>query len=576
MNIRRVSSTRRIKRNSESGVALIMALLALLIVTTLAAGLMSTTQSEIWTTSNYRGATAARYAAEAGVQRAAYFIKTWTPPASLSGSSFQLADLPVTYYKSGSTSCAVTPANCIVMAPSDSNGNPLIAGVTDTYSAIDSTTDSTFNSTVNSSTTSSPFPGITGNPKYLVAVQLLSAKYDSQAGWITTWKIISQGTVSGVRSSKVQVVATIENKIVSGSGTGTVSVPSFKYGAWANSTACSAIEISGGSNSESYNSSTQSGVTNPTLSQANGDIATLGNVYLHNSAMVYGNIFAPNYNLGDPSAQKNGVSNYYPYGVSGGPTWPYWNAPNATPESCSSTWPYAVNMDNSGGNGFGCTSSACVDKASKLPTGAAAYPSATLPAGAPTTNNTSTCNYNTACAGNYGSGSMTFPPTNTSYGQVTLGSNDDYYFSAGNYYFDTLTITASARIHLTSTPVVIYILNGANSTQPLNFTGGQQTNQGGNPNDLSFVYNGTQTVHIGNISSNALFGTIYAPNANVKFDGNGNIFGAVIGNTVSITGGGHLNYDTNLANSTPHIYTTTTTTNVASSFHFTEFSWSAF
>jgi hypothetical protein len=207
-----------------------MALLALLIVTTLAAGLMSTTQSEIWTTSNYRGATAARYAAEAGVQRAAYFIKTWTPPASLSGASFQLADLPVTYYKSGSTSCAVTPANCIVMAPKDSSGNPLIGGVTDTYSAIDSTTDSTFNSTVNSSTTTSPFPGITGNPKYLVALQLLSAKYDTQAGWITTWKVISQGTVSGVRSSKVQVVATIENKIVSGSGTGTASVPSFKYG----------------------------------------------------------------------------------------------------------------------------------------------------------------------------------------------------------------------------------------------------------------------------------------------------------------------------------------------------------
>jgi hypothetical protein len=228
-------------------------------------------------------------------------------------------------------------------------------------------------------------------------------------------------------------------------------------------------------------------------------------------------------------------------------------------------------MDNSGGNGFGCTSSGCVDKASKLPTGTAAYVAATMPTGAPTTNNTATCSYNTACAGNYGTGSMTFPPSNSSYGQVTLGSNDDYYFSAGNYYFDTLTITASARVHLTSTPVTIYILNGANSTQPLNFTGGQQTNQGGSPSNLNFVYNGNQTVHIGNISSNAVFATIYAPNASVKFDGNGNIYGAVIANTVSLTGGGHLNYDTSLGGSSG-----SSSSNSATPFRFTEFSWSAF
>jgi hypothetical protein len=296
--------------------------------------------------------------------------------------------------------------------------------------------------------------------------------------------------------------------------------------------------------------------------------------------MVDGNIFAPNYTLGDPSATTNGNSTYYPYGVSGGPTWPYWNSNNANPETCSATWPYAVNMDNSGGNGFGCTSSSsssCVDKASKLPTGyTTPYPSAAMPSTAPTTNNTATCNYSSECAGNYGTGSLVIPPQNTSYGQVTLASNDDFYFAAGNYYFDTLTITASARIHLTSTPVVIYILNGAGSSQPLNFTGGQQTNQGGDPNNLTFIYNGAQTVHIGNISSNAVFATIYAPNAPIKFDGNGNLYGAVIGNTVSITGGGHLNYDTNLANDTPNVKEVGGNANQASPFHITEFSWSAF
>jgi hypothetical protein len=238
-------------------------------------------------------------------------------------------------------------------------------------------------------------------------------------------------------------------------------------------------------------------------------------------------------------------------------------------------------MDNSGGNGFGCTSSnasTCVDKASKLPTGAAAYPTAAMPAGAPTTNNTSPCSLGTGieCTGGYGSGSLTFTPSNSSYGQVTLASSDTFNFSAGTYYFDTLTVTASAKIVLTSTPVVIYILNGSGSTEPLNFTGGSATNQGGSANNLTFVYNGTQEVHVGSISNNAVFASFYAPNANVTFDGNGNIYGAVIGNTVNITGGGTLNYDTNLANVTPNVYTTGGPSNKASPFHLDEFSWSAF
>ena len=91
------------------------------------------------------------------------------------------------------------------------------------------------------------------------------------------------------------------------------------------STACGAITMSGGSGTDSWNSATSGGVASPPISYVNGNLGTLGNVYLHNSAMVAGNIAAPNYNLGDPNAKTNGTSNYYPYGVSGGPTWPYWN-----------------------------------------------------------------------------------------------------------------------------------------------------------------------------------------------------------------------------------------------------------
>ncbi len=565
------------KRNAhqgESGVALIIALLSLLIVSTLAAGLMSSTQSEIWTTSNYRSAAAARYAAEAGVQQATLFLSTWVPPTAkpLNNTTyFNLADLPVTYYSgvSGNPPCSSNPANCVVLTPGTA-----FSGITGTYAAIDSTTNTAF-AALSSST--SPFPTVPGKPNFSVAAQLIGATPNSSGGYATTWKIISQGTVTGVRNTTVQVIATVESKIVPSTGSGTTSVPSYNFGAWANSTGCGAVNLSGGSNTESYDSSANSGNSAPPLSKARGDIATLGNVNLHNSMMVYGNIFAPHYNLGDPNAKDGATSTYYPYGVSGGPTWPYWNSNAATPEPCSATWPYAVTMDNSGGNGFGCNSSSCVDKASQLPAGyTTPYPSAAMPSTAPATNNTATCSYSTECAGNFGTGSLTLPPSNTSYGNVTFGSNDDYYLSAGNYYFDTFTMANSGKLHVTSSPVVIYILNGSNSTQPINFTGGSQTNQGGDPNNLTFVYNGAQTVHFGSISSNAVFATVYAPNAAVSFDGNGNIYGAVIANTVAITGGGHLNYDTHLATVAPHVQQTTTTTYIVSPFHIAEFSWSAF
>ena len=159
------SIRRRNAHKRESGVALIIALLSLLIVSTLAAGLLYATQSEIWTTSNYRAAATARYAAEAGVQQATYFLEhTWTPPAALSTATFKVADLPVTYYSSGggTASCATPNApNCVVLAPTVANNGVAINGITDTYHAVDSTTDTGF-AALSSST--SPFPTVPGKP----------------------------------------------------------------------------------------------------------------------------------------------------------------------------------------------------------------------------------------------------------------------------------------------------------------------------------------------------------------------------------------------------------------------------
>ena len=55
----------------------------------------------------------------------------------------------------------------------------------------------------------------------------------------------------------------------------------------------------------------------------------------------------------------------------------------------------------------------------------------------------------------------------------------------------------------------------------------------------------TQTVTVG--GSAAFRGTIYAPNGNVSVTGSGGVYGAIIGNTVTLSGSGDVHYDVQLA-----------------------------
>ena len=62
------------RHGSQSGIALILALIVLFILSAMAAGMMSVTQTEIWSTSNFRTTTQARYIAEAGIQQAVNYL----------------------------------------------------------------------------------------------------------------------------------------------------------------------------------------------------------------------------------------------------------------------------------------------------------------------------------------------------------------------------------------------------------------------------------------------------------------------------------------------------------------------
>jgi hypothetical protein len=203
-------------------------------------------------------------------------------------------------------------------------------------------------------------------------------------------------------------------------------------------------------------------------------------------------------------------------------------------------------------------------------------PNATMPS-VPT--NTSACSgFNGLCNGGSGGGSgcaATIPPNPTgNYGVATFGSCAVITLQAGTYNFDTLTISNGAQVIVPSSgSVVINIFNASGSTTPLNQNGGTVANSGGDPNNLTFVYNGSNTINLNNGAN--MFATVYAPHAQVVVGGNGGLYGAIVGNTFSFSGSGHVIYDTHLKSVSPHVNSSSsgTTSNIA---HIDGFSWSAY
>jgi len=71
------------KRTKEKGSALIFALVMILVLSVMGSSLMFLSQSETWSSMNYRMMSQARYGAESGLSVAAdYFVNTYASPTA--------------------------------------------------------------------------------------------------------------------------------------------------------------------------------------------------------------------------------------------------------------------------------------------------------------------------------------------------------------------------------------------------------------------------------------------------------------------------------------------------------------
>ena len=555
-------------RRGEAGITLLLALLLVLVASMLAAGVIFTTQTEIWSTANYRSSTQARYVAEAGAQQASnWIIHNWTPPSNLSDTTqFNLNVFPAMYVGGG------TPSKIVFASTT-------IGSIADTYSSINSSADSSYVSALHGVTT--PFSGINNTATFEVAAQLLSATQITVSGgsqWLTKWKIISQGSVGFLQPAKVQVVEIMAD--VPTTSSASQNIPPFNYAILATGTGCNTVVATGGSanpgRTNSYNSQASGNVgnTSPTLIGNGGSVASFGNISISNGAYVNGPVYSPDYNLGN-SGQ---------YGISC-PAWTNACGHNSTgwnsAAACSSpSHLWSVNEDNSG-SAVGCTNGgSCSNTTANLPASLpnpSSIPDPSMPSVTPNTSACTALSGGLCNGGNGGAGgcSATLPPspTGTSYGLVNFGSCASITLQAGTYNFDTLLISNGASVHLpASGSVVINIFNSSGSSTPFTSNGGTVVNPGGDPNNLTFVYDGSNTINLNNGA--ALFATIYAPHAAVTLSGNGGLYGAIVGNTFNFTGSGHVIYDTHLASETPNVsFSGGAITPTA---HLDEFSWSSY
>ena len=258
----------RKRRKSERGVALILALLILLTLSVVTASLIFTTQTEIWTTTNYRVMTQARYAAEAGAQQAALWLAN-------PGASSTMYTAPTSY----------SGFNTSVSPVKDTSGNTIILTADGTTTAY--YPDTTIKTNFANALTNQSVSGMTGtnfgarSATYAVTATLISMTAGTPPAQV--WEINSTGSITGVRNAKVSVKERIE-RVVSTTPT---------YAVFMTSTACNAMNLSGNLTTDSYNSN--NGTYAATHTNSGGNVGTNGSLLASGSPgfTIHGTFSSP-------------------------------------------------------------------------------------------------------------------------------------------------------------------------------------------------------------------------------------------------------------------------------------------
>jgi hypothetical protein len=119
-------------------------------------------------------------------------------------------------------------------------------------------------------------------------------------------------------------------------------------------------------------------------------------------------------------------------------------------------------------------------------------------------------------------------------GNFLLDGSKTYDMPPGTYYFNDFTLQGQSVLNIRG-PTTIYVVG--NMTR----AGGTHVNNNTQiPANLKILMTGG-TANV--TSNNGFHGVIYAPQTAVTVDGDSDLYGAVVGRTLTITGSGSIHYD---------------------------------
>ncbi|HEV2835276.1 MAG TPA: pilus assembly PilX N-terminal domain-containing protein [Pyrinomonadaceae bacterium] len=481
------SDDRRTSKN-EQGAALVIALVGMLVLGVLTAGLIFVTRTETLTTANYTTLAQARYAAEAGVQNTINWLSNnYTPPANFS--SYNTSTAPVRC----TSGCA------------SSNQRVVLSGVSDVTSNYP---DSTVANAYQSALRNQSLTGLPG-ASFSTYATLLTMTPGTTPSWLAgggtgavaqTWQITSRGNIGGVRTATVEVVATYER----------ISSPLVTYALFGTSPTCGSVMFSGGGGTNSFDSSLG---TYLLTQQANsGNVGSNGNTTLNGNGQIAGIIESPKTGTGTCSS---GTPNALTPGSG-------WTTGGLNQLSAPVTYPNPSPPDPTPTTTIQSINSSC-----STISGCSCYPLG---------------GFLCAVAGPY----QLAPGT---YGNLTLSGGKILHLSAGTYRINSITVSGNAPIIIDSGPVILNIAAqgiASGTCCAADLSGGSVTNLSGIPLNFQVVYGGGARINMA--GGSGAYGVVYAPNSPLTISGGADWYGAILGSTVNNSGGTAIHFDRALVN----------------------------
>jgi hypothetical protein len=264
----------------EHGIALVLSLFLMMAMSIVGASLMFLSQTETYSSMNYRLMSQARYGAESGIQRAVNFLSySYTLPSTSGAdllSNYNTTVSPVTYNGSA----------VILSANGSQASNYPVAAVQTAFAAAATGT----------------LPAGTTNVTYAPYAKLMAMRqvnvYGGGVQTIQTWSVVSDGTITTGKTAQVEVSATFETPIA----------PATLYAAFATSGNCGALTFKGSSVTGSYNSTSYNSAlgalsaSNGGLANSGGNVGTNGNLGESGNATIDGTLSSPRVGVGSCSS----------------------------------------------------------------------------------------------------------------------------------------------------------------------------------------------------------------------------------------------------------------------------------